>query len=58
MRVRRDLLAPAVLLLAAVASTAPAWAFLEPFIDFVQRDPGEGMPATDAFQVKATFRLG
>ena len=24
-----------------------AWALLEPFTDFVQRDPDEGMPATE-----------
>jgi hypothetical protein len=24
-----------------------AWAFLEPFIDFVQQTPDEGMPATE-----------
>ena len=32
-----------------------AWAFLQPFIDFVQRDPDEGMPATERTELLLAY---
>ncbi|MCG6927440.1 MAG: carbohydrate binding family 9 domain-containing protein [Acidobacteria bacterium] len=32
-----------------------AWAFLQPFIDFVQRDPDEGMPATESTELLLAY---
>jgi hypothetical protein len=32
-----------------------AWALLQPFIDFVQRDPDEGMPATESTELLLTY---
>ncbi len=32
-----------------------AWALLEPFTDFVQRDPDEGMPATESTELLLAY---